>query len=289
MIDLHLHTSASDGRHAPRELVDLVVAAGIRVMSVTDHDTVAAHPEAAAAAAALGVGFVPGIELTTVWNGRDVHVLGYFLRSDDEHVAQLVATQRQARLERARTMVALLDRAGAPIDIARRLEAAVADRRSIARPELARALVQAGHAASVADAFDRFLSEGRPAFVPHCGPSPMQALAAIHAAGGLVSLAHPGLLRDSDDLLCRMRDDGLDGIEAYHSEQDPATQARYALLAREWGLAVTGGSDFHGDGRPGRDLGRASLPPAAFADLLDRAGARASTAVQRSQVRIRTF
>lgn len=287
MIDLHLHTTASDGRCDPGELAALAAAAGIRIISVTDHDTMAALPAAAAAAASLGLGFVPGIEVTTVWEGRDVHVLGYFLRSDGEALTRLIASQRRARLERARAMVALLDRAGAPIDLAARLDAAAVENRSIARPELARALVDAGHVGSVAEAFARFLAEGQPAFVPHCGPSPMEALEAIHAAGGVVSLAHPGLLR-GDGLLAPMRDAGLDAIEAYHSEHDPATQARYAELADRWGLATTGGSDFHGAGRPGRELGRVSLPPAAFARLAERAAA-APCAAAVPDVRSRTL
>jgi predicted metal-dependent phosphoesterase TrpH len=271
VIDLHMHTSASDGLCTPSELVARVEAAGIRVMAVTDHDTTAAVPEAAALAAARGIGFVPGIEITSVHDGHDVHVLGYFADAESPRLTALLQAVRDARAERAREIAGRLARAGVPIDVDALLDPAEARAgRSIARPRIARALVEAGHVASIAEAFDRFLSEGRPAFVPHRGPTPAAVVEAVRAAGGMAVLAHPGTT-DRDGLVPVLVSAGLSALEAYHSAHDAATTDRYLAFARQHGLAVTGGSDFHGPGaRRSEFFGRVALPPREFAGFLER-------------------
>lgn len=270
MIDLHLHTTASDGRFSPEELVRRAANAGLSVIAVTDHDTMAAVPLAAEAAARHGITCIPGIEVTSVWEQRDVHVLGYFAREDAPALAELIRDMRRARLARARLIVSLLARAGAPLDMSKRFDAAADGGPTIARPEIARALVAERFVSTVAEAFDQFLSEGRPAYVPHRGPTPMDAVAGIVEAGGIASLAHPGPL-GRDHLIPKLCDAGLGAIEAYHSSHDEATRQRYVDLAQKCGLAVTGGSDFHGEGmHEGRVLGGVSVPPQAFAQFLEK-------------------
>jgi predicted metal-dependent phosphoesterase TrpH len=272
LIDLHLHTTASDGQCSPGELVARARHAGISVLAITDHDTMAGVPEAAAAASEMALGFVPGIEITAVENGHDVHVLGYWIDGSSPSLVGLLEGLRGARTARAREIAQRLAEAGAPIDISEQVAGAAALGRSIARPEIARALIRAGHATTVAEAFDRYLSEGRPAYVGHRGPTPSQVVAAIVGAGGVASLAHPGPL-GRDDLIPSLAGAGLAAIEAYHSAHDDATCARYLAVAAAHGLVVTGGSDFHGPTvRRAEFLGVAALPAAEFSRLLERAG-----------------
>jgi predicted metal-dependent phosphoesterase TrpH len=272
MIDLHLHTTASDGLSSPAELVALAAGAGLRTIAVTDHDTTASVPEVAAQAARRGLSCVPGVEVTSVHEGHDVHVLGYFLDTEAPSLVDLLQSVRAARDGRAREIAARLAEAGVPIDVDALLPAAGPSGRAIARPQIARALVAAGHVASVAEAFDRFLSEGCAAYVTHRGPTPAEAIWAIACAGGIASLAHPGTLA-RDQLIPGLVEAGLTALEAHHSAHDPATTARYVALAATHGLAVTGGSDFHGPGTRRSELfGVTALPPTAFSDLLERAG-----------------
>ena len=283
MIDLHLHTTASDGRCSPTELVRRVHDAGVRVFAVTDHDTVAGHQEAAAAARAHGLEFVPGIEITAVWGGRDVHVLAYWVDAARPAFAAFLERQRAQRVARVEAIGAALAAAGAPIDLAPLL-AHIRQRpgASVGRPDLARLLVDAGHAASVQDAFDRLLGDGCPAYVARTGMPPEDVFTLVHEAGGVTSLAHPGVTR-RDERLEAWAAAGLDAIEAYHSDHTDADVAFYLERAEALGLLVTGGSDFHGDDpsshrvRP-RTVGGVTLPAAAWAAL----GARRSAMDTRS-------
>jgi len=254
VIDLHLHTTASDGRLAPRELVTLAAASGLRVMAVTDHDTTGAVADVQAAAREQGLDAVAGIEITAVLDGRDVHMLAYFVDVADDAFQRFLTAQRAARITRLEAIAERLAELGVPV----RLEAALKLARlqssvSVGRPQAARALVAAGHVKDMHQAFDRYLGAGRPGFVPRVGPPPVEVIPIVHAAKGLVSIAHPGRTQ-IDDQLPGLRDAGLDAIEAYHSDHDEPTTARYAALATELDLLVTGGSDFHDPGssvRPG--------------------------------------
>lgn len=265
MIDLHMHTTVSDGRCSPAEVVARVAAAGVTTFAITDHDTIAALPEAAPLAASAGLTLVPGIEITAVRDARDVHVLGYWCDGDDASLLAFLAEQRDRRLERVERIGQALTRMGAPIDVRPLLDdAAARPGAAVGRPSLARALVKAGHARSPQDAFDRLLGDGRPAYVPRSGVTPEAVFAIIHDAGGLASLAHPGVTR-RDDLIERWVRGGLDALEAFHSDHDAATQARYMALAAALGVAVSGGSDFHDDDpqahRSRRVVGGVTLPP----------------------------
>jgi predicted metal-dependent phosphoesterase TrpH len=277
MVDLHLHTTASDGRCTPRELVKRAHAAGVSVLAVTDHDTVAAVPEVQAHASAHGMFALSGIEITAVDAQRDVHVLGYFLDPADAALGEFLAAQRVMRIARVEAIGERLAALGMPVELRPLLdEARQQTGRSIGRPKVARAMIEAGYVADTREAFDKWLGHGCPAFIPRSGAAPEDVIAIVHHAGGLVSLAHPGRT-GIDGRIADLRNAGLDALEAYHSDHDAAAVDRYARLSRELGLLTTGGSDFHGDPSRGFEPGAASLPPGEWKRLLearDRHGAR---------------
>ncbi|HEX3702695.1 MAG TPA: PHP domain-containing protein [Vicinamibacterales bacterium] len=265
MIDLHTHTTASDGRCTPADLVVRAAAAGVTVLSITDHDTVGAAAEASAACRAAGLEFVAGIEITAVYREVDVHVLGYFLDVQHAGLRTFLQEQRMRRVERLREIVGRLERFGIHLDADALVQPAIDDpSKSAGRPWIARALVNAGHVASTGMAFDKWLSRGQPAFVPRLAATPEEVAARIHDADGVASLAHPGLLR-RDEWIPVFTAAGLDALEAYHSEHDASATARYLELARRHALRVSGGSDFHGDPSHGPPQpGAVSLPRAAY-------------------------
>jgi len=268
-IDLHLHTTASDGRCTPRELVERAARAGVSVMSVTDHDTIAAVSEVRAAAGVYGVRTVSGIEITAVDDRRDIHVLGYFLDPDDEALGLFLLAQRAARIARVEAIGARLAALGVPIAVEALVkETSALSGRSIGRPQVARAMVAAGHVTNVQDAFDRWLAHGRPGFVPREGASSETVIGVIHSAGGIASLAHPGKL-GLEPRLKALAHAGLDAVEVFHPDHDASLVERYRGLARELDLLMTGGSDFHGDPAHGREPGGVSLPAAEFQRLCD--------------------
>ncbi len=276
MIDLHLHTTASDGQCSPAELVERVHASGVTTFAVTDHDTVAALDEVRALIADLPLTLVPGVEVTATWESRDVHVLGYWIDTTHAPLLAFLDEQRQRRADRVRAIGDALAAAGAAVDL-EPLLAQVAARAgaAVGRPGVAQALVAAGHASSVQDAFDRLLGEGRPAYVGRTGLPPEDVFAVIHAAGGVASLAHPGVTR-RDDCIERWARTGLDALEVYHSDHGDAERTLYLERARQLGLAVSGGSDFHADDPMSyrarrRAIGGSPLPRADFQALAARA------------------
>jgi predicted metal-dependent phosphoesterase TrpH len=275
VIDLHLHTTASDGSTPPDALAREAAAAGLRTIAATDHDTVAGVAAAAAAARRAGLAFVPGIEMTASVAGRDLHILGYYLDIDNEPLLAFLSARRDDRRARVVAIGERLRAIGAPVDLAPILDVPAASGRALGRPAVARALVAAGLAADISDAFHRYLAEGRPAFVARPGVPPADVIARIHDAGGLASLAHPGKMH-VDALVPDFVAAGLDAIEVHHPDHTPDDTARYLAMARAHGVLITGGSDYHGPGS-GRTagLGRLTLPPDAFAALEARARARA--------------
>jgi predicted metal-dependent phosphoesterase TrpH len=268
LIDLHMHTTASDGRLAPGELVVRAVTAGLTTISVTDHDTVAAIAETTAIAATAGIRVVPGIEITAVEDNRDVHVLGYFFDPASERLAAFLVQQRERRITRVREIAARLAAANMFIDVDRLLKkAAERPGSSVGRPQIAREMVRGGHVASVQEAFELWLAAGRPGFVPRIGPDTAAVVETIHQAGGLASFAHPGVTK-RDDLIAPLAERGLDAIEVYHSDHTQEDTTAYRRLAARLGLLVTGGSDFHGED--------ASKPESAFAKaMVDKRARRA--------------
>jgi 3',5'-nucleoside bisphosphate phosphatase len=272
VIDLHTHTDASDGRLSGADLLRRAWLAGLRVLGVTDHDTVAGLPAARAAAAAYGITLVDGIEITAVEGGRDVHVLGYFVDASDPALNAFLRAQSEARAERVREIGARLARLGAAVDVETLLASRAAKGGSIGRPAIATALVVAGHVRSEREAFDRFLGEAGSAWVPRQGSSVETVVGVIHDAGAAASLAHPALSK-CDNRIAAWAAAGLDAIEVYHSEHQPSDVARYREMAATLNLAVTGGSDYHGfDSHDRAHLGSVTLPEIEY----DRFVARAS-------------
>ena len=246
MIDLHLHTTASDGSLEPDALVEAAYGAGVRTLSVTDHDTMAGVPVAASRAKDLGLEFLPGVEITAVLGRQDVHILGYFLDINPPGLDRFLDAQCEDRVDRARMMAGRLADLGAPIDVDALIDQAESAGHVVGRPLIARFLVDAGHVRSEREAFERWLGDERPAYVPRRGRSPGEVLRLISRAGGVSALAHPGLLR-RDELIPSLSRVGLTALEVYHSAHDRSKQDYYARLAAQHGLAVSGGSDYHGD------------------------------------------
>lgn len=268
MIDLHLHTSASDGRSTATELALAARHARLTTISVTDHDTVGALDEAAQACAADGVDWVPGIEITSARGTTEVHVLGYFFDHRSPRLLTFLEAQRADRVRRVREMIARLRALNLPVD-EEEIFAPVPGQpsRAVGRPLVARALVRAGHVRTTREAFDLYLTEGGAAFVPRRAPSPEEVVAIIHEAGGVASLAHPALL-GHDDWIAGFAAAGLDALEAFYSDHAPDAVAHYRDLAAQLGLALSGGSDYHGHvGHGPQSPGDAVLPEEEFVRL----------------------
>jgi predicted metal-dependent phosphoesterase TrpH len=267
-----MHTTASDGRSTPERLIERAARRGIRTCAVTDHDTVAGLDRARATGERVGVRVVAGIEITAVSAGADVHMLGYFFDPAHEELTAFLVAQRE---DRARRVVEMLDRLEA-LGIVLPREAIFAGAgkiagKAIGRPAIARQLVALGHVKDIAEAFDRYLKLGQPAFVPRRGASPADVAQLIGRAGGVSSFAHPGKL-GLDDLIAPLASAGLTAIEVFHPDHDRAAVEKYGALARALGLAVSGGSDYHGPHAGRTDaLGQIDLPADAFDELWRRA------------------
>lgn len=241
MLDLHCHTTYSDGTLTPSQLVDLAVQTGVKALAITDHDTVAGWPEAIQAATEQGVEIVPGVELSTLHLGRSLHILGFY-----PNPAQLAPTLQallQGRQRRAEVMVAKLADLGCAIDLPQ-LGIGVAP----SRPHLASALVQAGYAKSVPEAFDRWLRDSGPAYVPYETITAQAGIALLRDCGAVPVWAHPYLFRGGtvETLLPDLIEAGLMGLEVYHPSHSPSQTRTLEQLCRQHGLLLTGGSDYHG-------------------------------------------
>ncbi|ADO71281.1 PHP domain-containing protein [Stigmatella aurantiaca] len=272
MIDLHSHTTASDGQHSPEELLALAASAGVTVLAVTDHDTVAGLSAAKAAAAHHGVELVAGIELSAFVLGKEAHILGHFLRPEDPGISQFADTLRTEREQRMKQMVEKMRKLGFPV----RMEEVytLAGSAHLGRPHLARVLVEKGWCVDTKEAFDRFLGSGRPAWVDRYRLDGADAIQLIRTAGGTATLAHPGTSKMNRGEIATLAKAGLAGLEVLHSDHNPSMREKYVALAQEFALVTTAGSDFHGEKvAPGRHLGTASMPPALFQQLRARASA----------------
>ena len=266
MIDLHSHTNESDGTVAPADLIDLALRTGLDALAITDHDTFAGYDQAAPIARAKGLDLVCGIEINTrlaqTRNGRDrswsVHLLGYFLNQPPPpSFREWLLASLESRRQRNLKLVARLKEMGVDIELA---EVQAMGRTLTGRPHFARVLMKKGYVASTDEAFRKYLGEESPGFVHRDSPATVVGIERIVQAGGLAVLAHPIRLGIKDPvheeaMIAEFRDVGLGGLEVYHSDHSPRTSERYAKLATQLDLAVTGGSDFHGDAKPAIQLG----------------------------------
>ena len=254
LVDLHAHTLASDGSDRPAELVAAAAAAGVATMAVTDHDTVAAVAEARAAGDRLGVEVLTGCEVTATVGDRVVHVLLYGEGLLEPDLADAVELARRGRDERNQAIGERLERL-CGVGHADAVEAAGAS--ALSRAHFARALVARGVVADVAEAFDRYLSSGRPGYVPAPSVTLTDAVALAAKAGGVAVLAHPGRLADAERerVVGEALEAGVDGVEVWHSQHDPDLRRSLAGLVERRGLLATGGSDYHGRHKPGVHVG----------------------------------
>ncbi len=271
MLDLHLHSTVSDGRLAPGELVRFAHKHGLSTMALSDHDSTDGVDEAQRVGAQLGLRVIPAVELSTDLPGASIHVLGLFLDHTDAAFQTAVAGFRAARLERAEQMVDALGRIGAPIRLARVFE--IAGEGSVGRPHVAEALLEAGHIQSIDEAFDRFIGRGGPAYFEGYRLEPAEGIRLIHSVGGFASWAHPNELDGKDwrTFLPAVLEAGIDGLEAYYSKDYGPDYPRLMLEAcQTYDLVPTVGSDFHG-------FGTLAVPPGSVpapSDLLARLEAR---------------
>ncbi|AXK44684.1 PHP domain-containing protein [Brachybacterium saurashtrense] len=255
-IDLHSHSTCSDGTTSVPELFAQARAAGLDVLALTDHDTVEGWPQLPAAVAASGVAAVPGIEVSCEQGHRSVHLLALLVDpSGHTDLAAEMAEARSSRIERARRMVALIGE-DHPVCWEDVLAQVAGEETVIGRPHIADALVAAGVVPDRSTAFTEILRPTGPYYVPYYAPSPLEAVAAIREAGGVSVIAHPGSVTRDDDLPVELLEElveaGLDGVEVHHREHDDAERERLGAFAARHDLLVTGGSDFHGTGKPNR-------------------------------------
>jgi 3',5'-nucleoside bisphosphate phosphatase len=258
-IDLHMHSTRSDGSFSPKDVVAHAQSVGVSTISLTDHDSVVGVAEAVEAGSAIGMEVIPGVELSAQVGDKDIHILGYFIDPDCPDLLAFLKKFQDARIERAERMVNKLNALGIPIHLSQVL--ARAGDAAIGRPHVADVLVEQGFAFSSNDAFYKYLGYAKPAYEPKYAMSPAEAIEVIRASGGLSSLAHP-VLYARDDLIPTFADAGLDAIEVMHIKQDTRAVQRYSQAAEKLGLLKTGGSDCHGDRRGDAVLGQVKVPVA---------------------------
>jgi predicted metal-dependent phosphoesterase TrpH len=266
VIDLHSHSLASDGQYRAKEVAARAAQAGVRVWALSDHDTVAGLEEAGAAAGELGIRFVPGIELSAFLDKREIHLLGHFV--DPTHPTlrsfeDLLAEKRRTRMEQIVEKLAPL---GIRLEVANILK--FSGGKTIGRPHVARAIVETGAVATVKEAFDRYLGEGKPAYVQRYRLDAPDAVKLVRGAGGTTTVAHPGVNKLERGELARLAEAGVVGVEVYHPDQNPSVREKYLRLAEEYGMVPTAGSDFHGEAvAPDRRLGAVAMPEENLARL----------------------
>jgi predicted metal-dependent phosphoesterase TrpH len=264
-VDLHCHSTASDGLLTPAGLAAYAAERELSVIALCDHDSTSGVSEAIAAGDRLGVAVIPGVELSSEIEGLQAHILGYFIDPASESLQGEFAWMNATRQARIRQICANLVNAGIPIDCADVF--ALADGGTIGRPHVARVLMANGYAESVSDAFARYLTRGKPGYALSEKITPEGAIAAIRRAGGVAVLAHPWSTRQPRLAVERLAQVGLSGVECYYGEYEPTVQQDLVALANDFNLIATGGSDFHGEGVKTVELGGVYVPPEAVDQL----------------------
>lgn len=258
--DLHIHTTASDGRLTPQEVIARSYEKGLQIIAITDHDTIdglLAIQECESPAAKLTV--IPGIEFSTDLPHHEVHILGYYIDITNETLNNQLRIIISDRLDRVQKMIEKLQQLGYNVSFCRVMDIA-GEAKAVGRPHVAKVLVENGYFPSVKDAFNGLLEKNGPAYIPHYKLSPEQVIDLIHHAGGLAVLAHPGLV-GSDEIVQQIINHGIDGLEVYHPSHDEEQTKKYLSYAENNGLVITGGSDFHAiSGRFPDDLGIFTIP-----------------------------
>ena len=261
--DLHVHSTCSDGRKSPADIVRLAKDAGLFAVALSDHDTIAGLDEAAEEAARVGIRFIPGIEVSTQTDGLDIHLLVYWPRAT-EAFAQMLADADAQRKTRALKIVENLAAAGFPVNA----DMLISQGLKPNRPNIARILVAQGAAPSVGWCFDNLFGEGRPYYIPRIEVPTATAIQTAREAGGVPFLAHPAVSH-AEHLIGAFAEAGLVGVEVYHSEQTMQDSQRILQSATRFGLAISGGTDWHGDGVHGCGLGECGLSAAELEAFLE--------------------
>ena len=256
-LDLHLHTTHSDGSLAPAEVLRLAHKAGVTALAITDHDIVTGIPEAIATGTELGIEIIPGVEISSFVGKSELHILGYCIDWQNPELIRRLATLRESRHRRNPQIIERLRSLG--LDVTYEEVRALAGTDAVGRPHIARLLMDKKYVTSAKDAFDRYLAEGRPAYVARELPLPIDAITWIRAAGGVAVLAHPTWAKVSGEglntLLTTLKAEGLGGIEVHYSTHTKRQTTEYLDLAKRLGMLVTGGSDFHGITKPDIEVG----------------------------------
>lgn len=256
-IDLHTHTTHSDGSVGPADLVALALRNGAQAIAITDHDTVSGLAEGRRAAVSAGVEFIDGIEISAEYRPGTMHLLGYFIDPDSDELRSKLGDLKEGRERRNPEIARKLQALG--MNVSYDEAAALAGNEIVGRPHFARVLVSKGYASSIQDAFDRYLAKGAPAYHEKIRLNPANAISLIHSAGGAAVLAHPYQLQlqsfeETEALVLSLCELGLDGIEAIYSRHSREQRLLYSQIAERCGIVTTGGSDFHGSYKPDIDI-----------------------------------
>tara|TARA_B100001013_G_scaffold286719_1_gene186536 strand:- start:196 stop:1047 length:852 start_codon:yes stop_codon:yes gene_type:complete len=280
LVDLHLHTTASDGRLSPTELIHLLASQGLKQVAISDHDTTEGLAEAFAAAEEFpDMRIIPAIELSTDIPGDEVHMLGYFLRHEDEELQKILREFRMGRLERGRMMVEKLATLGINIEWERVQE--IAGEGSVGRPHIALAMVEKGYCKEPKDAFPEYLGRNGSAYVERSKMTPPEAVEMLIRFGAVPVLAHPAYLNDMETTIAELAEAGILGLEVHYAQFSPETVQQLAELADRYGLIPCGGSDYHGLGNEGEPLPGTLGPPPETVGLLEEAASKIAAAAGR--------
>ncbi len=260
LCDLHIHTTASDGQYAPQEVVHLSTSLGLRAISLCDHDTFSGYLELTKTYPmdALGVlkagnlEIIPGVEISSQHGENELHILGYFVCTDDKELSEFLSSLRHSRFNRIWAIVDKLSSCGLPVVTERIFK--TSNNASVGRPQVARAMIEQGYVSSIKEAFELYLGPGRPAYIARHYPTSEQVINIIREAQGIAVWAHPGLT-GANHIIKELIEYGLQGIEVFHPKHKIEMQHDYLNMARQHGLIVTGGSDFHNSS----SLGTATL------------------------------
>lgn len=270
--DLHIHTDKSDGSHSPEKVVELAQRSGLSAIAITDHDSVEGIAQAVAKGQQLGVEIIPGIELSAMVNGEDIHILGYFIGTRNKCFLDQLSFLRQKRKERAVRIVEKLNSLGVKFPFPDLL--ALSASAAVGRMHVARTLLARGYIRSMPEAFWRYLGRGKPAYVPKYKLSTEKAIKIIHKQGGIAVLAHPYVIKQSG-MISQLVAEGIDGVEVYHSEHPAAAARRFLKKTKQYQLLVTGGSDCHGDLKGKTIIGTVKVPYELVVRMKQKAGGNA--------------
>lgn len=246
-VDLHIHSTYSDGAFSPEQVVDTAVELGIDAISITDHDNVLSYEVAKGYIEQKGANLelIPGVEINTLWKNEEIHILGYFMDSSDKNFQEMLLNQQHARVDQTHKIIELLNKKeGIPVTYDH-IKTYVAEGGSIGRPHIAKSIVNAGGALNVIEAYSKYINDSSPVYVQRETVSPHDAVEIIYEAGGIPVVAHPCDIQDAEKLITDLMNYGLRGLEAYHRKHSPAMVEYYSSLAEKYNLIVTGGSDFH--------------------------------------------